>query len=298
MKQYLFIASILLFFSCNLQASKDKSVSENVTLATQDEQQIPVADTAGSPAPAADEPEPVKSKAPSSSNPDSKPDWDKKIIRNATLNLEVKDYKKYMQLMQAAAVKYGGYVADEQQTETGYKIENTVTIKVPVAQFQAAVDALTTGDMVINEKKITSEDVTSQYVDTRARLEAKRQVRLRYLELLNQAKNMEEILQVQTEINSITEEIESATGRINYLTNAAAMSTISITVYQVLNENANSYGEESFWQQVKDAFAGGWGGIKNVLVGLIYLWPFIIALAGGFFLIKRYRINKRKTAQQ
>ncbi len=298
MKQYLFIASILLFFSCNLQASKDKSVSENVTLAVQDEQQVPVADSAGSPAPAGEEQDPTKSKTPSSSNPDSKPDWDKKIIRNATLNLEVKDYKKYMQLMQAAAVKYGGYVADEQQTETGYKIENTVTIKVPVAQFQAAVDALTTGDMVINEKKITSEDVTSQYVDTRARLEAKRQVRLRYLELLKQAKNMEEILQVQTEINSITEEIESATGRINYLTNAAAMSTISITVYQVLNENANSYGEESFWQQVKDAFAGGWGGIKNVLVGLIYLWPFIIAIAGGFFLIKRFRASKRKTAQQ
>ena len=48
----------------------------------------------------------------------------------------------------------------------------------------------------INEKQITSEDVSAEYVDSRSRLEAKKQVRFRYLELLKGAKNMSDITEV------------------------------------------------------------------------------------------------------
>jgi hypothetical protein len=51
-------------------------------------------------------------------------------------------------------------------------------------------------------------------VDTRSRMEAKKQMRDRYLELLKQARNMKEILEVQQVINSIQEDIESGSGRV------------------------------------------------------------------------------------
>ena len=82
----------------------------------------------------------------------------------------------------------------------------------------------------LNEKKITSEDVTTEVIDTRSRLEAKKQVRLRYLDLLKQAKNMEEILSVQSEINGIQEQIESAAGRMEYLQHSSSFSTIHLTL--------------------------------------------------------------------
>lgn len=232
-----------------------------------------------------------KQKSPQSTT--SKPDWNKKIIKTADINIETKKYALLSKKINEATLRFGGYIAAEQQTETAYKIENVMTLKVPVDQFQAAVDFLTTGDDKINEKKITSEDVTSQYVDTRSRLEAKRVARLRYLELLKQSKNMEEILQVQNEIDEIQEEIESAAGRINYLSNAAAMSTIHLTYYEVLNVAANDEQEPGFFRQVATAFKTGWNGVGEVLVGLIYVWPLFFLAIGIVWLFQRRSLSKK-----
>lgn len=75
-------------------------------------------------------------------------------------------------------------------------------------------------------------------MDTRSRLEAKKQVRQRYMDLLKQARNMEEILQVQGLINDIQVEIESAAGRVNYLNHAFAFSSVQLTFFQIVNVNA------------------------------------------------------------
>lgn len=243
------------------------------------------------------DPQQVKKSSTPSQLPESKPDWNKKIIKTGTLNVEVKEYASYNQLVHAAATRFGGYVADEQQTETEYKIENTITIKVLVDQFQSAVDHLTNGSGRINEKKISSEDVTTQYVDTKSRLEAKKQVRLRYLELLKQAKNMEEILQVQNEINDIQEEIESAAGRINYLSNASAMSTIHLTFFQILNHAASDPGNDSMWEEVKSAFLTGWNGVGDVLIGLVYIWPLLVVGVVLIWVLKRVSFKTKKVIQ-
>nr|WP_315822627.1 DUF4349 domain-containing protein [Paraflavitalea speifideiaquila] len=116
------------------------------------------------------------------------PDWDKKIIKNATLSVEVKAYTQFNDLVRNAVKQSGGYIAREEQSESDYKVENSLTIKVPVDQFDNTVLALTPGKEKILVKRITSQDVTGEVVDTKSRLEAKRQVRLRYLDLLKQAK--------------------------------------------------------------------------------------------------------------
>ena len=296
-----FIFVLFLFLACNRsEAVKNKTgdaALSKIEVKQEEQKQLtPAMDTVAS-SPQPGEPEQTKEPSKPSQSPESKPDWNKKIIKTAMLNVEVKDYKKFNQLVHSSANQFGGYIADEQQTETEYKIENIITIKVPVDQFQSAIDFLTTGDGKINEKKISSEDVTTQYVDTKSRLEAKKQVRLRYLDLLKQAKNMEEILQVQNEINDIQEEIESAAGRINYLSNASAMSTINLTFYQVVNASAKDSDHISFWTKTKEAFVSGWNGLGDVLVGLVYIWPLLVGIVLAVFLIKRVSFRKRKATQ-
>lgn len=300
MKQLLFagIAFLLLAISCN-QASKNEESQS--TIVAELELKAPASDSTAlayeqAPAIPGDQKQkqPTKQFAPAL---ESKPDWNKKIIKTATLNVEVKDYSKFNQLVHSSASRFGGYIADELQSETEYKIENTIVLKVPVDQFQSAVDFLTSGDGKINEKKISSEDVTTQVVDTKSRLEAKKQVRLRYLDLLKQAKNMEEILQVQTEINDIQEEIESATGRINYLSNASAMSTINLTYYQVVNASAKETETVSFWEKTKYAFLSGWNGLVEVLIGLLNIWPLALIAGIVVWTVKRSVFKKAKSPQ-
>ncbi len=226
------------------------------------------------------------------------PDWNKKIIKNATLSVEVKDYLQFYRLVSDAVQQAGGYVAQEEQNESDYKIENTVTIKVPVDQFDKAVLALTPGKEKILVKRITSQDVTGEVVDTKSRLEAKRQARARYLDLLRQAKNMEEILQVQSEIDEIQENMEAAAGRVNYLTHAAAYSTIQLSYFQVLNPQAkDKETPPGFGQKVLLALTAGLQWVGEFVILLLTLWPVWLILLTAWWLYRKYHPAKKIVPQ-
>jgi Domain of unknown function (DUF4349) len=226
--------------------------------------------------------------------PAANPDWDKKIIKTASLNLEVKDFKTFSGQYREKIRGLGGYVAQEEQSQSEYKIENTIVIKVPVDQFDQALGLLTTGVEKINERKVTSQDVSAEYIDTKSRIEAKKQVRDRYTDLLKQAKNMEEILNVQAEINGIQEEIEAASGRIHYMGHAAAYSTISLTYYQVLNETAKDDSKPSLGTKTGKAFRTGWEFLMELFVGIVTIWPLLLAFAGIWLLARRAKSIKPK----
>jgi hypothetical protein len=239
---------------------------------------------------------PNQKQQPAQTLPPPKIDWDKKIIKTAHLNLEVKKYNEFYKLLRERVTQLGGYVAQEQQTQTDYKLENTLVIKVPVEQFDYALSQVTAGVEKVNEKRISSEDVTAEVVDTKSRIEAKRQIRLKYLELLKQARNMEEILNVQSEINSVQEDIESAAGRVNYLTHSAAYSTINLTFYEVLNALAVNNDKSSFATRISSAFTSGWNWVGELFVGLISIWPLLVLIAVILILYKRMRPVKIKSA--
>ncbi len=214
------------------------------------------------------------------------PDWDKKIIKNATLELEVKEGPVYYKSLREQVKSFGGYIAQEAQTETDYKSENRIVIKVPVDQFDMAIAAISDKAEKIHQRNISSEDVTGEIVDTRSRMEAKKQVRLRYLELLNQARTMPDILSVQTEINGIQEEIESAAGRVQWLGHAAAYSTINLTYFQVLNAKAKDE-SPSFGSRLLHSFKTGGQWLLELLIGLVAIWPLLLSGTVAAILVRR-----------
>lgn len=222
------------------------------------------------------------------------PDWDKKIVKTANLDIEVKNYRSFNELLHRTVKQSGGYIAQEEQNESGYKIENAVTIKVPVAQFDETLSQLASDSDKLVGKKISAEDVSMQIVDTRSRLETKKEVRERYLELLKEARNMKDILQVQNEINGIQEEMEGAAGRIAYLSHSAAFSTINLRFYQVLDANVRNEPDPSFLHKIKDALADGWNWMSGLLIGLISLWPLWVGIGvawTGFWKWRSSRIR-------
>ena len=222
----------------------------------------------------------------------SNTDWDKKIIKTATLKLEIPDFKAYAETVHKTIKQYGGYVAQEEQNLSDEKSETTITIKVPVDQFETMMDQLPVQSAKVIERKITTEDVTGEVVDTKSRLEAKKQMRLKYLDFLKQSKNMEEVLQVQNEINNIQEEIESAVGRVNYLSHQASFSTINLTFYQPLPGFKPTDSKPTFFTRLTTAFKSGVDWFADIFIGLMSLWPFIFILLLAVIAWKRSKIRK------
>jgi hypothetical protein len=297
MKTKLFIVAIAItsfFISCNRAENKSDIQAFDLTTAdlkeqqpqnnNKEKQQIPVGKF--SPPPTDSAGFPIQTLVVSN------PDWDSKIIKTATLRLEIKDFKKYNDYVHNAVKQYGAYVAQEDQNLSDEKSETTITIKVPVAQFEPMMNKLPADDSKVVEKKISTEDVTGEVVDTKSRLEAKKQMRLKYLEFLKQSKNMEEVLQVQNEINGIQEQIESAAGRVAFLSNQSAMSTINLTFYQPMEGYKPTDATPSFLTRVGNAFKTGASWIAELFVGLVSIWPLLLVAFGIYFGWKKLRPAK------
>ncbi len=211
----------------------------------------------------------------SSSNTTNNADWDKKIIKPADIQLQLNDYSNFNNFIHSSLQKFGAYIADEKQTQNDYKIENNITIKVPVSQFDNLINSLNGKGITITEKNISSNDVTGEVLDTKSRMLAKMAVRDKYLQLLKQAKNMNEILQVQNEINSIQEDIESANGRVSYLQHSSAYSTVYADYFQYVNGKSANDEKPDFFTKLCKAFSIGTSVISNLILFCISIWPLI-----------------------
>jgi hypothetical protein len=211
-------------------------------------------------------------------NAGANPDWDKKIIRTADLTVEVRDFRSFENRLHNAVKQSGGYLSQEEQTQNGGSIENNVTIRIPVDRFDDFVSQLPADSDKLMEKKITSEDVTGEAVDTKSRLETKKEVRQQYLNLLKQAHEMKDIIAVQNEINDIQQEIDQASGRIAYLGHSAAYSTVNLKYYQVLDPGIQQDRNPSFVRRLINAIRDGWSGFSEFLIAFVSAWPLWLIL--------------------
>ncbi len=222
-------------------------------------------------------------------------DWDKKIIKTASITLELKDYKAFDNTIHNGLKQFGAYIAQENQAASDYEIMKEITIKVPVDQFDNLMHTFEGDKIKLIGKNISTEDVTGEVIDVIARVEAKKAVRTKYIELLKQAKNMEDILQVQHELISIQEDIESATGRVEYLQHAAAYSTVNLKYFQYINGKTGDDLKPNFFTQLSNAFSQSLTIISNLLLFIITVWPVLFIMLIIILLLKRRsRVVMRK----
>ncbi|HMU11032.1 MAG TPA: DUF4349 domain-containing protein [Ferruginibacter sp.] len=220
------------------------------------------------------------------------PDWDKKMIKTGTMRLEVKNFRNSSTRVHNTIRQLGGYIAQEEQSTSNERTETVITIKVPVDQFENMINQLPAEEDKVLERKITTEDVTGDIVDTQARLETKKQLRAKYLEFLKESKKMEDILQVQNSVNNVQQEIESAAGRVQSLSRQALFSTIHLTFYQPVAGYTAADADPSFLTRVGNAFKTGGSWIADLFVGMISVWPLLLLVSVIYFGWKRVRIKQ------
>lgn len=219
--------------------------------------------------------------------PSEPQDWTRKIIKTADINVEVKDHQVFYSLLNQKIKNLGGYIASEEQSQDDYRIQNRLVVKVPVAQFDNAISGIDKDVSTVVQRRISSQDVTAEVIDTRSRMMAKKKVRQRYTELLGMAKTMEDVFTVEKEINSIQEDIEAADGRLSYLGHASAYSTINFTYFQILNAAAKKMDDTGFGTQLIEALSAGMSWISWLFLSAIAVWPLWLFVLAGYWLFRR-----------
>ena len=222
-------------------------------------------------------------------------DWDKQIIKNAELQMRVKELKPATTAIQEAIRFSGGYTASASEVQLASQLKSEMVIRVPREKFEELLNRLSGYADSITQKTITSEDVTEEYIDTKARILVKEKTRDQYFEFLKRAKNIEEVLKVQSEITNLQEDIEAATGRINYIQHKSALSSIHLVFYQDIPLVNMPDATPGFSLELMNSIKTGWTIIQSLVIMIVSIWPFWIAGAVIWFI---YRRRKLKLAPQ
>ena len=214
------------------------------------------------------------------------------LIRRASLRLRVDDYAEARTEVTALVGRFGAYLGGEQEQRYPEHIENTLTLRVPAARFDALMEALLAVGDEVDARTVEVEDVTRQYVDLEARLGARRAVADRLAALLARANSVEDVLAVQTQLAQVQEGIEAAEAELRFLRNQVALSTITVTL---LEESATGLlAGPSFLSRLGDAFETGWEGMQALAVVAVALWPFWLLVALLVPVVRRLE-RRRKT---
>jgi hypothetical protein len=156
------------------------------------------------------------------------------IIKNADVRLMVEDTDVAIDRATQIIGDAGGYIVSSRVWYQDYYGSNlkyaSITIGVPVVEFEQVLGRLRRLAVRVVDETAAGDDVTEQYVDLQSELENLEATRARIQEFLKDAKTIDEALRINQELANIEAQIEQIKGRMNYLNDRSAYSTITVNL--------------------------------------------------------------------
>ena len=147
------------------------------------------------------------------------------IIRTVSMGLLVDDVGGSVDMVGGVAQELGGWVVTSDHSNVRW---GSVSARIPAQQLDEAIRRIRNLAVTVNWENSTSQDVTDEYVDSSSRLRSLRATEEALLQLMSQAKDVEDALAVQRELTHLQSDIESLEGRIKFLEQSSAYSLIHV----------------------------------------------------------------------
>ena len=154
------------------------------------------------------------------------------IIWTGDVSLIVKDAEDSLEQVEALAKDLGGYVVNSSSWYQDDQLRARLTIRVLAEEFDAALAHLKDLAIRVENRNVSTQDVTEEYTDLDARLRNLEATETELLELLTEVRERtskaEDVLAVHREVSNIRGQIEQVKGRMQYLEKMTAMATINV----------------------------------------------------------------------
>ena len=230
------------------------------------------------------------------------PTDNRKIIRTVTMTCETKAYDNAVTLIMDTLNAYGGYVEASNVTGTGFEnVKNSArrasyTLRVPAEKLDAFLETLRTDEGIrILSQNATSDEITATYYDTVSRLEtlkAEKASLTAMLEGFTDYKDISNMLKVQERLYDVIEEIEALQTKLNLYDGRVAMSTVKLSLNEVIIYTEVVVPDPTFGERIGEAFRESWAdfgeGCQDFAVWFVEAFPTLLVLVvihGGIFLI-------------
>ncbi len=224
------------------------------------------------------------------------------LIKDYYLQFETADFDKANKEISSLTNKFGGFIENSDiKTEKGAKW-GVLNIRIPSDKLGEFVSKAKEVADEVTDERISSEDITEQYIDVKARLENKKKVEEQFRDLLKRANTVDEVIRVEKELAEVRAEIESAEARMKYFENAVKLSKVTLEIYEPeTRENA----KPGYIRIIKNSFNTGIRGFFYVSGFLIiFIISAIPVLFIGYLIfkatasaLKKYKGRKDKAKE-
>jgi hypothetical protein len=233
------------------------------------------------------------------------PEIGPQIVQTSSVRLSVQRGRFDETVDEARSIAAGlaGFVVSSSASQgSGQRlVRGTLVLRIPARNYAEAMKALASLGRV-EARRENGQDVSQEYVDLRARTRQLQAVESQLLELLDRANTVGAALAVQQQLSQVQLDLEQARGRLQYLDDQVAFSTISLDLYErvlpVPKSGGDRFGIVDAWSKAAAGFLAvlGW-----TFVVLATAAPLVLLLAVALFLArvafrKRLRWPSRRPA--
>ena len=240
-------------------------------------------------------------------NPDAEKDTVRKIIKTYELHAETKEFTATVSALSALVAEHGGYVESNSisNRNTGAQSARYASYKfrIPAENADAFVNSIG-NTLNVTRNSSYAEDVSETYYSIEATLEeltTERDSLLAMMESLDNQKDYNFWLTLQTRLSEVRQQIARLQAQLNNYDSRVSYSTVSLTINEVVTYTPV---EESFWAKLGAAFSKGWAAFGEFMEGLVIvivtIFPFLLipGVAGIIVLVIIHRQKKQKKAQK
>lgn len=234
---------------------------------------------------------------------DPVPQSDRKLIKTVSMDAETEQYDELIAALEERIAQLGGYTESRRTGTYGRTRRwSSMTLRIPAERLGEFLRHVTENANVLSTSE-TTQDVTLQYVDTEAKITALETEQNRLLELLAQAQNLSEILEIEARLSDVTYELERYASQKRSYDNQVSYATVHLTVEEV--EVLTPAEEPGVWQRIstgfRDSVKGVGEGLTDLFVALIAGSPYLLVWGVVIFAItvplRKLRRKKQKLPQ-
>jgi hypothetical protein len=215
----------------------------------------------------------------------------------------VADTAAQLDAIAGLATELQGYVSASSATQYDEGLQARITLRIPSDKLDQALQRLRGLAVEVREEQISGEDVTAEYTDLGSRLKNLEAAEAQLRVIMEQAAKTEDVLAVFQQLTQVRGEIEVIKGRMQYLSQAAALATIAVTLIpdrmaqpvQVAGWRLDGVAKQAFEALIGAlqalATLAVWAVIVLLPIGLLLASPFIV-----LFVILRRRSRRIRPA--
>lgn len=171
---------------------------------------------------------------------------DRLVITDTSMSLQVTDVPQTITDIENTTTTLGGYMVNSNVHQPEGAATGSITVRVPEDRRQEALEAFAALSVKVVSMSVSGRDITDQYVDIEARISTLVTTKTKFEDILDQATEVQDILQVQQQIINTQSQIDSLRGQQQYLEQNAKLSKIVISL--ATDEFALPYSPDEAWR--------------------------------------------------